>query len=206
MTLPEAPVDANDESGLLSIPIELVVAVAEDDVIGRGGGLAWRLSSDLQHFKRLTLGHSILMGRKTHESIGRALPGRTNFVLSRSADFAAVDCIRVDGVNAALALKSAAHGSGDSAQPPSPLMVIGGAEVYRQCLPFARRIHLTLVHTRIPDGDTFFTGWRGAAWRETSRQRHAADDRNEFDYSFVTLDRVESNARAGRMVTGSTDS
>src|SRR5271165_805718 len=132
--------------------MELIVAVAENDVIGRANRLPWRLSADLRRFKTLTLGKHVLMGRKTYESIGHALPGRTNLVLSRSPTFAPGDC----GVVASLDAARGAAGSG------TVLMVIGGAEIYRQCLPFASRIHLTLVHARVEDGDTFFDGWRGA--------------------------------------------
>ncbi len=168
--------------------LELVVAVAENDVIGRGNRLPWRLSADLRRFNALTLGKAILMGRKTYESIGKALPGRTNLVMTRSGDFAAADCIVVDTLKAA---RSAATAG-------CALMVIGGADVYRQCLPFASRIHLTLVHARIADGDTFFAAWRGAEWRESWRERHEADDKNEFACSFVTLDRDLSIAELAR--------
>ena len=160
--------------------VELVVAVAENDVIGREGQLPWRLPADLRHFKALTVGKHILMGRKTHESIGRALPQRTNLVLSRSSAYAAVDCITVATVEAAR----------QHAAEQAPLMVIGGAEVYRLCLPVARRIHLTLVHAQVAGGDTFFADWREADWRESTRERHDADANNEHAYSFVTLDRV----------------
>jgi dihydrofolate reductase len=159
--------------------LELVVAVAENDVIGRANRLPWRLSADLRHFKALTLGKSVLMGRKTYESIGKALPGRTNIVLTSSREFDPGDCTIVGSLDAA---RSAAG-------PVSALMVIGGAQVYGQCLPFASRIHLTLVHTQIPDGDTYFSGWRDGTWRETSRERHLADDKNDFSYSFITLER-----------------
>jgi dihydrofolate reductase len=158
--------------------MELVVAVAENDVIGRRNQLPWRLPADLGRFKALTMGKPILMGRKTYESIGHALPGRTNLVLSRCAEFAPSDCTVV------ATLDAARNAGGDS-----PLMVIGGAQVYRQCLPWASRIHLTLVHTRVEDGDTFFEGWRGAEWRESLRERHAADDKNSCAYSFITLER-----------------
>jgi dihydrofolate reductase len=160
--------------------VELVVAVSENDVIGRANQLPWRLPGDLRHFRELTLGHNILMGRKTYESIGKALPGRTNWVMSRSADFAPPDSRVVS------TLTEAQEGAGAE----SPLMVIGGADIYGLCLPLARRIHLTLVHAQIRDGDTFFADWRGVAWREVSRERHTADDKNAYDYSFVTLDRV----------------
>ncbi|MFI4890845.1 MAG: dihydrofolate reductase [Steroidobacterales bacterium] len=159
--------------------VEFVVAVAENDVIGRGNGLPWRLSADLRHFKAITMGHSILMGRKTFESIGKALPGRRNLVLTRAADFTAPDCTTVRSLDEALAV----------AGTDRPLMVIGGAQVYRQSVALARRIHLTLVHTRIADGDAFFDGWRQPGWRQIGRERHEADDRNNFAYSFVTLER-----------------
>lgn len=164
--------------------MELVVAVSENDVIGRANQLPWRLPADLQHFRALTLGHHILMGRKTYESIGKALPGRTNWVLSRSADFAPGDC------NVVRALQAALAGVADE----SPLMVIGGAEIYRLCLPQAQRIHLTLVHTAITDGDTFFDAWRRPEWDEVNRQRHDADAKNVYAYSFLTLQRRRSAA------------
>jgi dihydrofolate reductase len=160
--------------------IELVVAAAENDVIGRGNELPWHLPADLRHFKSLTIGKAVLMGRKTYESIGKALPGRTNIVLSRSEEFSPADCLVVktlDDARLAAGVRSA-------------LMVIGGAQIYRECLPLAVRIHLTLIHARIEDGDTLFAGWRGPAWKETSRERHEADDKNAYAYSFITLERA----------------
>jgi dihydrofolate reductase len=159
--------------------VELVVAAAENDVIGRDRGLPWRLPADLRHFRALTLRRHVLMGRKTYESIGKALPDRTNLVLSRRAQFAPADCRVVATVDAARAIASA----------DSPLMVIGGAEIYGICLPVASRIHLTLVHAQIDGGDTFFPEWRGIEWRESSCERHAADANNAYAYSFITLDR-----------------
>jgi dihydrofolate reductase len=165
--------------------VELVVAVSENDVIGRANQLPWRLPADLKHFKNLTMGHHILMGRKTHASIGKALPGRTNWVLSRSSDFAPADC------NVVQSLQEGQFGVGGEA----PLMVIGGAEVYRLCLPHASRIHLTLVHTKIADGDTLFSAWRDPEWTESSRERHEADEKNAYAHSFLTLDRMSLNAK-----------
>jgi dihydrofolate reductase len=170
---------------MVDAAVELVVAVAENDVIGRANQLPWHLPADLRHFKALTMGHHILMGRKTYESIGKALPGRTNWVLSRaialeSSGFAPADAKLVRTVKEA---QAAVGGE-------SPLMVIGGAEVYRLCLPSARRIHLTLVHTEIKDGDTFFADWRRPEWVESSREHHEGDAKNAYAYSFVTLDRV----------------
>jgi len=166
--------------------VELVVAVSENDVIGRANQLPWRLPADLRHFKSLTMGHHILMGRKTYASIGKALPGRTNWVLSRASDFAPPDC-QVVGTLQEAQLGAAGAGS---------LMVIGGAEVYRLCLPQALRIHLTLVHTKITDGDTFFAAWRDPEWTESNRERHEADEKNAYAYSFLTLDRARLSAAA----------
>jgi dihydrofolate reductase len=165
--------------------VELVVAVSENDVIGRGNQLPWRLPADLRHFKSLTIGHHILMGRKTYESIGKALPGRTNWVLSRSSGFAPADCKVVRSLQEG---QSGVAGEG-------PLMVIGGAEIYRLCLPQAVRIHLTLVHTQITDGDTFFSAWRDPEWTESGRERHEADEKNAYAFSFLTLERSGSNAQ-----------
>jgi dihydrofolate reductase len=169
---------------------QFVVAVSENDVIGRRNQLPWRLSADLRRFKALTLGKPILMGRKSYESIGHALPGRLNLVLSRSSGFAPGDCTVVPTLDAARAAACAA--AGDEA----PLMVIGGAEVFRQCMSWAECIHLTLVHAHIEDGDAFFDGWRGPEWRESGRERHEADDKNSAAYSFITLERSESGGSA----------
>jgi dihydrofolate reductase len=161
----------------VTVVIELVVAASENDVIGRGNKLPWHLPADLKHFKSLTVGKPILMGRKTYESIGKALPQRVNIIMSRASTFTASDCQVVGSVQEACAV------AGDL------LMVIGGAEIYRQCLPLASRIHLTLVHTCIEDGDTFFPDWRLAPWRETTRQRFESDEKNAYAYSFLTLER-----------------
>jgi dihydrofolate reductase len=158
--------------------IELVVAAAENGVIGRDNALPWRLPADLRRFKAITLGKPVLMGRSTHESIGRPLPGRTNYVLSRTEGYSAAGCAVVRDIDTA---RIRAAGC-------AALMVIGGADVYRQCLPLASRIHLTLVHARVA-GDTVFDGWRGGEWRETGRERGGPDAEHEFAYSFITLER-----------------
>lgn len=158
--------------------IELVVAVSDNDVIGRANTLPWHLSDDLKRFKSLTLGRPILMGRKTYQSIGKALPGRLNLVMSRSPGFAPPDAQVVGDVEEACAAAAA----------PS-LMVIGGSEIYSLTLGHATRIHLTLVHARIDDGDAFFAGWREADWIQSSVEYHAADARHPVPFSFITLER-----------------
>jgi dihydrofolate reductase len=158
--------------------LELIVAASENGVIGRDNALPWRLPADLRRFKAITLGKPVLMGRSTHESIGRPLPGRVNFVLSRKAGYSAAGCEIVRTIE-----EARERSAGCAA-----IMVIGGAEVYRQCLPLARLIHLTLVHAEVR-GDTLFDGWRGPEWRETGRARSEADPQHEFAYSFITLER-----------------
>jgi len=159
--------------------INIVVAKSENDVIGRDGDLPWRLSADLRHFKATTLGHPLVMGRKTHESIGRPLPGRRNIVVTRQADYLAEGCTVAGSLEQALA---AAH-------PAAEVMVIGGASLYAAALPRAGRIYVTEVHTQLA-GDTHFPPIDRNAWREVSRERHDADDANEHNYSFVVLDRI----------------
>ena len=175
--------------------LELLVAVAENEVIGRANGLPWRLPDDLKRFKRMTLGKPVLMGRKTYESIGKALPERQNLVMSRTASPRVSDSASPPELSAAFAppdaqvianlpaaLEAAAHAS--------VLMVIGGGEIYAQTLPHAHRIHLTLVHTRVPDGDAFFRGWQGPQFRQVDIEYHAADARHAHPFSFITLERT----------------
>jgi dihydrofolate reductase len=162
-----------------STVFELVLAVAKNDVIGRGEGLPWHLPADLRHFKTVTMGWPILMGRKTFASIGRALPGRRNLILTRRRGFHADGCEVIDSIGAALA----------SAADLAKIMVIGGAEVFDQCIPQATRIHLTMVHAEV-EGDTRFAGWRDPTFIETAREDHAADAQHPFAYSFITLDRM----------------
>jgi dihydrofolate reductase len=159
--------------------IALVVAMAENGVIGTANRLPWHLPADLKHFKALTLGKPVLMGRKTFQAIGAALPGRRNLVLTRAADFSAPDVEVVSTLDGAIAA------SADAAE----LMIIGGAQVYRLCLPRAARIYLTRVHTVVA-GDTRFPNCDWNEWRQAERSEHPADDKNVFAMTFLTLERV----------------
>jgi dihydrofolate reductase len=160
----------------------LIVAMSDNRVIGRNGTLPWRLSADLRRFKRLTMGHHIIMGRKTYESIGRPLPGRTSVVISRDPDY------QPRGVFVAHSIGQARELSvGDS-----EVFFIGGGEIYRQVLPEIDRIYLTQVHAHV-DGDTFFPQWDSAAWRLIESSEAAADEKNQYAHSFLVYDRVQSN-------------
>jgi dihydrofolate reductase len=172
--------------------IALVVAVADNGVIGRGGGLPWHLPDDLKHFKAVTWGKPILMGRRTFESIGRALPGRRNLVLSRTSV--------VDEEKAALGVEYVAslQEACERVRGVPELAVIGGAQLYELALPFASVIFLTRVHASV-EGDVRFslqgtragakgaTGWQ--EWREVERSEHPADERHAYAMSFIRLER-----------------
>jgi dihydrofolate reductase len=161
------------------VRINIVVAISENGVIGREGGLPWRLPADLKRFKSVTMGHPLIMGRKTHESIGRALPGRANIVVSRQLGFSSAGCEVATSLDAALAI----------AGQVDEVMVVGGAALYATALVSAERLYLTRVHVDIA-GDTFFPAIDWTEWKEIARERQSADDRNEFDYSFVAFDRI----------------
>lgn len=167
--------------------VALIVAAAENGVIGRDGGLPWRLSGDLRYFKSVTMGKPIIMGRKTFESIGRPLPGRPNLVVSRNPDFSA------DGVEVFNDLEAAVAHAGTLVDDlaDDDVMVIGGAGLYSAALAIAGRIYLTEVHAAV-DGDVVFPVFDRADWVERSRERHPAGEKDEFDHSFVVLERVTS--------------
>lgn len=147
-------------------------------VIGVHGRLPWRLPPDLKRFKALTMGKPVIMGRKTYESIGRALPGRTNIVLSRSPDLGIPGCVVVASMTAALAW----------ARDCDELIVIGGTSVYAAALPLAERIYLTEIHVEI-DGDTYFPAYDRRDWIEESRQHFPAEDTQGIAHSFIVLKR-----------------
>jgi dihydrofolate reductase len=168
------------------VSLSIVVAVADNGVIGRDGGLPWHLPDDLRHFKALTMGKPILMGRRTFESIGRALPGRRNLVLARQA----TPAMSVAGVEWVPAIEVAQQ---RCAAAPE-LCVIGGAGVYAATLPLADTVYLTRVHCS-PEGDVHFPALAPGDWHETERHDHAADERHAYAMSFITLHRVTAATR-----------
>ena len=163
--------------------ISIIVAMDTNNVIGKDNELPWHLPADLQHFKKTTMGKPILMGRKTWESIGRPLPGRTNIVITRDTGYQAQGCVVVNSIDAALDASLAAAGEQDE------VMVIGGAEFYRQVLPRTDTLYLTRIHETF-EGDTVFPELNAADWCETERSDQSADEKNPHDYSFIRLERV----------------
>ena len=160
--------------------LTLVVAVADNGVIGNAGGLPWRLSADLRRFRQITLGKPVVMGRKTWESLGKTLPDRHNIVVTRQAGFRIDDpaVSVVHDLDAAIA----------AAGPVEQVMIIGGAEIYALALPRAARIECTRVHAAV-EGDTRFPVLDARDWREIACATHPADERNQYPMTFVTLER-----------------
>ncbi len=158
--------------------LSLVVAVGENNEIGKAGRMPWHLPADLRHFKALTLGKPVIMGRRTFEAIGKPLPGRRNIVVSRKPGYNAPGCEVTQSFTDALVL----------AVGVAEIMVIGGGEIYREALLRAQRIYLTRVHALF-EADTFFPAIDPSEWRQIVREEHAADARNAHAYSFITLER-----------------
>ena len=164
--------------------IVLVVAVAENGVIGANGAMPWRLKSDLQRFKALTFGRPVVMGRKTFASIGRPLPGRTNIVVTRDLDFRAAGAVVTNSAANAMAIAT-----GDALRRfATEIAIIGGAEIYAQSIDRADRLEITEVHAR-PYGDTRFATIDTADWEEVARVRNPAGPDDSADFSYVTFRR-----------------
>ena len=160
--------------------ISIIVAVAKNGVIGHHNKLIWHLSDDLKNFKKITYGHYVIMGRKTFASIGRPLPGRTNIVLSRNKLFKPEGCIVFPSVDEAI------HFAVQHEQ--EEIFIIGGEQVYRSVIDYADKIYLTRVHAS-PEGDAYFTELNTANWREISRRTIRQDDRNEYDFDILELEK-----------------
>lgn len=166
--------------------LAIIVAVAENRVIGNNNTLPWKLPEDLQNFKRITMGKPVVMGRKTYESIGRPLPGRTNIVITRNVSFHAEGVQVVHSIDDALAMASeiaARAGVGE-------VMVMGGADVYAATIPRADRLYITEVHASV-EGDAVLPTIDWTCWREVSREHRVAQFPNPFDYSFVSYERIQ---------------
>lgn len=179
--------------------VALVVAVAENGAIGSGGGLAWKISDDLKWFKKVTLGKPIVMGRKTFDSIGKALPGRENIVVTRSRAFSAEGVTVAKSIDEALTVAAEAAERGGAEE----ICVIGGGDLYRQILARADRIYLTRVKARV-EGDVFFPPLNDADWRETAAGGCEAGEKNQYSCRFFILDRTVSQRNSANRVTAKT--
>lgn len=157
-----------------------IAAMADNRVIGRNNDLIWHMPEDLKHFKSLTSGHHVIMGRKTYESMGRPLPKRVNIVVTRQSGYEAPGCLVVPTI------KDAIQKAENDEQP----FIVGGGEIYRQSLPFLKKMELTIIHHEF-EGDTHFPEYDPSEWEITRQDFHKKDEKNPYDYSFLTLERKE---------------
>jgi dihydrofolate reductase len=161
--------------------ISIIAAMAENRVIGINNTLPWHLPADLKHFRQITTGHHVIMGRRNYESIGKPLPNRTNIVVTRNHDYRAPGCVVAHSLEEAV----------ERAHADPEIFIIGGADLYRQSFACSDRLYLTLVHANVA-GDTYFPDFDPHQWNEIMRERHEADDKNPYAYSFLAYDRCGS--------------
>ena len=161
--------------------VSLVVSVDEAGGIGKDGIEPWRLGDDLKRFKSLTWGHYMIMGRKTYESIGRALPGRTSIVITRNPDYQAPGCVVTGSLAAALRMAKEAG--------EQEALVIGGGQIFQQAMPLAQRLHLTRVHVKL-DCDVFFPALDEKEWVVIEHSEHPADEKNEYPFTYMLMERT----------------
>ena len=157
--------------------VSIIAAIGKNRVIGNDNNLPWRLPADMKRFRKLTLGKQVVMGQRTFESIGKALPGRTNIVLSNNPGFRAKDCLVAHSLEEAL-----------NAAKEEEVMIVGGESVYKQFLPLADRMYLTLIDEEFA-GDAYFPEYNSEEWEEKERRDCQPDDKNPYNYAFVTLQR-----------------
>lgn len=172
--------------------ISLIAAMDENRVIGKAGKLPWEgMPADMARFKRLTTGHAVIMGSRTFNSIGRALPKRANIVISRDVTKRFPGAVVEESLQRAIGLA-------ERSMKPEEVFVIGGGEIFKEAMAVANRIYLTIVHTEVEGGDTFFPKVDKNVWKEVAREFHDADRENEFDYEFITYER----SAQGRSASG----
>ena len=172
--------------------LSMIVATADNNIIGKDNDMPWHLPADLAYFKKVTLGKPIIMGRKTYESIGMALPGRRNIVITRDENYTpkgkGADLVDVvSSVDQALALVDGTNGS----EAVPEIMVIGGGAIYKHCLPVANRLYITHIKAKI-DGDTQFPHYDDGSWKQVASELRISDDKNAYDLDFCVYERAVS--------------
>lgn len=162
--------------------ISMIAAMAEDRIIGKDNDMPWHLPADLAHFKKVTLGKPVVMGRRTFDSIGRPLPGRTNIVITRNPDWSHEGVTVVASPDQALTVLN----------QENEIMIIGGGNIYKQFLPLAERLYLTYIKLHV-EGDTQFPDWsKQGKWHQVSSELHEADEKNKYGYEFVILEKISN--------------
>jgi dihydrofolate reductase len=158
--------------------VTIVVAISENHVIGKDNKLLWHMPTDLKHFKEITTGHTVIMGRKTYESVGKPLPNRRNIIITRQ-NITIEGCEVVNSIETALSL----------CKDEAEVFIVGGAEIYKEAISLTDRIYLTIIHKEF-EGDSFFPEINEQEWKEVFREDHQPDQKNLLPYSFVTLQRI----------------
>lgn len=166
--------------------LSLIAALTTTRVIGNRGHMPWHMPADLKHFKKLTLHKTVIMGRKTFDSIGKPLPERHNIIITRNSEFVAPHCEITHSLAQAIDLATTEN-------PHQEIMVIGGAEIFKEALDQANRMYLTFIYADLP-GDAFFPSWDPMQWKEIKRLNFRADEKNPHDYSFVTFEKYFSGS------------
>jgi len=159
--------------------ITVMAAIADNNALGKDNQLIWHLPGDLKRFKKMTLNHAVIMGRKTFDSLGKPLPNRINIIITRDKNYKVEGCVVVHS------LKEALKAATEEDENP---FILGGAEIYKQAMPFADILDLTFIHHKF-EADVFFPKIDKTIWKETSREYFKADEKNKYDYSFVTFER-----------------
>lgn len=173
--------------------LSIIIAFAENRVMGRDNQLPWHLPNDLQYFKKMTMGKPMIMGRKTYESIGKPLPGRPHIIITRQEGYVPPNANEQVQVVASFDEALTAAEQLTARLESDEVMVIGGAEICKLALPVANRLYLTEVHAEV-DGDIYFPEFDKSQWQETSRENYSACDKNPYDYSFIVYERQELKA------------
>jgi len=159
--------------------ITIIAAIAKNNALGKDNKLIWHIPADLKRFKKVTVNHHVIMGRKTYESLGKPLPNRTNIIITRNANFKAEGCVVVNSLQDAI----------EAAKEDKSPYILGGAEIYKQAILIADKLDLTFVHHNF-EADAFFPEIDKTIWKETLREDFKANDKNKYDYSFVTFERL----------------
>jgi len=159
--------------------ISIIVAIGKNRVIGKDNQLIWHLPADLKRFKQITMGHSMIMGRKTFESIGKALPGRTTVIVTRDKNYKQVNCLVANSTEQAIEI----------CKNDSEIFIVGGAQIFEKAIALTDKIYLTQIHESF-DGDVFFPALNEDEWKIISQEDHTADEKNKYDYSFINYMKV----------------
>jgi dihydrofolate reductase len=168
--------------------ISIIAAIGKNNEIGKNNSLLWHMPNDLKHFKEITSGKTIIMGRKTFESIGRPLPNRRNIIITRDANYS--KNLPLEQIEIAHSLDEALEKANLGAELPSEVFVIGGAEIYRQMIEKAEKLYITQIEAEDKDADSFFPIINKTKWKEIKREKFSSDEKNKFDYTFVEYEKI----------------